>query len=287
MKKTIKILKGLPASGKSTYAKELASKGWVRTNKDDIRKMLYGDNFKRKNEKQVIRIRDAIIRDTLAVGKNVVVDDTNLNPVHISSINKIAKEFDANVIIDDSFLNVPISECIKRDLKRPNSVGQSVIWDMYYKWIDSPAKDSALWKDDLPRCIIVDIDGTLAHMKNRSPYEWQKVGNDVPDKLVAHLVDGINAIGYAKVIIFSGRDSICRQSTEQWLRDNCIDYDELYMRDKNDSRADDIIKKELYDEHIKDKFTVLGVIDDRPRVARMWLDLGLKVLWAGNPYLEF
>lgn len=34
------VLKGLPASGKSTYAKELVNKGWKRVNKDDLRAMI-------------------------------------------------------------------------------------------------------------------------------------------------------------------------------------------------------------------------------------------------------
>ena len=48
-------LKGLPASGKSTYAKELESKGWGRTNKDDIRKLDF-PNYEFKDEKKVIAI---------------------------------------------------------------------------------------------------------------------------------------------------------------------------------------------------------------------------------------
>ena len=44
------ILKGLPASGKSTYAKELVSKGWKRVNKDDLRSMIDGGKWSKKNE---------------------------------------------------------------------------------------------------------------------------------------------------------------------------------------------------------------------------------------------
>ena len=50
----IVMLKGLPASGKSTLAKMLAESGYYRINKDDIRKMLFGDTYKKKHEKQVV-----------------------------------------------------------------------------------------------------------------------------------------------------------------------------------------------------------------------------------------
>ena len=55
------MLRGLPASGKSTYAKELADKGWIRVNKDDLRAMLNNSNWSKGNEKRVLKLRDDII----------------------------------------------------------------------------------------------------------------------------------------------------------------------------------------------------------------------------------
>jgi len=50
------ILKGLPASGKSTYAKELVAKGnWKRINKDDLRAMLDCSKWSKANEKFVLQ----------------------------------------------------------------------------------------------------------------------------------------------------------------------------------------------------------------------------------------
>jgi hypothetical protein len=60
------------------------------------------------------------------------------------------------------------------------------------------------------------------------------------------------------------------------------------MRETNDNRPDTVIKRELYEAHIKGKYNVLGIFDDRPSVCRMWReDLGLKVLQAGDPHFEF
>jgi len=43
---TVLLLKGLPASGKSTYAKSLSSTcNYIRVNKDDLRAMMFGGNW--------------------------------------------------------------------------------------------------------------------------------------------------------------------------------------------------------------------------------------------------
>lgn len=300
MNNTILVLKGLPASGKSTYAKELETKGYVRVNKDTIRldERLFPDgyNFKNKShEKRVIRERNRLIVEALSAGKDVVVDDTNLNPVHIKDISVIAKEHDATFMVDDSFLQVSLHECIERDKNREDKVGESAIRGMYHQWIKySP--QAVKYDPALPSCVIFDIDGTLAHMNGkRRPYDWSKVGVDDVDEGVAHIVDAIKCIGYARVFLFSGRNAVCRKETEEWLSRNDIDYDELHMRPQyledgtTENNLDDrIIKADMLKEHIIGKYNVLFVADDRPKVCRMWRDdFGLRVLQVGDPYYEF
>lgn len=287
-------LKGLPASGKSTAAKKLTEAGFIRTNKDDIRESLFCGNYKRKDEKTVIRIRDSIISDALSHRRSVVVDDTNFNPVHIKTFESLAQRYNADFELDDSFLNVPLDVCIKRDLQRPKSVGERVIRDMYHQYIKTP-KNAPQYNPDLPMAIIVDIDGTLAHMdEKRNPFEWHKVGGDRVDEGVAHLVDAINYINYAKVFIFSGRDEICRSQTVEWLERNDLEYESLCMRpsnriDENGNQVKDtVIKSEMYHKYIEGKYNILFIVDDRPPVCRMWRDdFGFRVLQVGDPYLDF
>jgi predicted kinase len=292
-------LKGLPASGKSTYAKTLVEQGWVRSNKDTIRldERLFpeGYNFKNKgHEKKVIRERNRIVTEALQNGQNVVVDDTNLNPVHLKDLAAIARQNDADFEIDDSFLKVPLQECIDRDRLREESVGASVIRRMFHDYIKKPL--TALEYDPtLPMAIIVDIDGTLAHMDGgRSPYDEARVGQDRVDDAVAHLVDAVNCIGYAKVFIFSGRNDSCRSQTEEWLERNDIEYSNLYMRrtdhldEKGNPVKDTLVKAEMLEKYIVGQYNVLFVVDDRPSVCRMWRDVyGLRVLQVGDPYYEF
>ena len=47
------------------------------------------------------------------------------------------------------------------------------------------------------------------------------------------------------------------------------------MRNTADTRKDSIIKKEIYDAHIKDKYYIELVLDDRDQVVRLWRSLGL------------
>lgn len=284
------MLKGLPASGKSTWAKEKIKTGnYIRISKDDIRNGMLG-GYTPKKERIVVKIRNSLIKQGIEFGKNVIVDDTNLNPTHEKAIRQIASELGVALVVNDEFLQVSPEECIDRDLKRQNSVGASVIWEMHDKYlIKTPEKQlDEDWSKR--RCVVFDIDGTLAHMTNRSPYDLSKVLSDKPDALLTAVVEGLwETYGqdYLDIIIVSGREEICRDVTEQWLLKNMIPYNHLYMRRKGDQRKDEVIKMEIYQEYIEPNYAVLGVFDDRPRVARMWRKLGLRVAQMGNPYIEF
>jgi predicted kinase len=281
------LLKGLPASGKSTYAKELVNRGgWKRVNKDDLRSMLDDSKWSKGNEKMVLRVRNAIIEEALTgLNNSVVVDDTNFAPSHEFTMRDIADRF--KIPFEIKFFDVSPEECIKRDLKRPNSVGSDVIWQMYNQYL-KPAPEVYTPPKDGRKAIICDIDGTLAHMDGRGPFEWERVGEDTLDETVANILRHYNARDlmddeseYA-IIMLSGRDGVCRPETMQWLSDNNIYYDHLYMREAGDMRKDSIIKRELFDKHIHDTFNVQFVLDDRNQVVQMWRDMGLKVLQVAD-----
>lgn len=282
---TIYMCKGLPASGKTTWAKKTLSDSpsmFQRVNKDEIRAMLGGE----RNEHTVLVVRNAAIRAALEAGKSVIVDDTNLNPIHERDLHKIAEEFDADVKTV-SFLDVPIEECIRRDAGRPNSVGEKVIREMQAKWKDKPAQRSFnfqrymppapyIEKAGLPSAIVCDIDGTLALNKNgRSPYDWDRVGEDELNYPVSHVLNVYATATIHEIFIFSGRDEVCRGLTEEWLERFFVPYHFLAMRPKGDTRDDRIVKAEMFDEHIRDKYNVRFVLDDRNKVVKMWRAMGL------------
>ena len=267
------ILSGLPASGKSTKAKELVDKGgWKRCNKDLIRLMLDNSKWSRNNEKFVLALRDHIILTSLQDGYNVVVDDTNMGGIHQKHIKELVKDLQ-NVVVEEEFINTPLEVCISRDAARDEPVGKKVIMDMYNKYL---RKEQELipYEEGLPEAINVDIDGTLAHFHNRSPYDWSRVGEDTLDESVASIVKIM--YNHVHVIIMSGRDSICRAKTEAWLAHNGIYYNALYMRPEGNTEKDSVIKERLYNNHIKGSYNVRFVLDDRQQVVDTWRRLGLK-----------
>lgn len=280
---------GLPASGKSTWAREQVTKsnGQIkRVNKDDLRAMIDAGVWNKSNEKEILSIRDTIIYHYLSHGFSVIVDDTNLAPKHEVNLREIAKEFEAEFEAK-SFLDVPLSECIRRDLARPESVGKKVIRRMYEQVKYSYVAQYEI-SENLPWAIICDIDGTIAHMNGRSPYDYSKVSTDVVDPIVRDVLykytqrDIMEETPPNYVVIVSGREDGCKQETLDWLKDNQIPFDELHMRKADDKRDDRIVKKEIFDEWIKNRYNVRFVLDDRDRVVEMWRSLGLKVLQVGE-----
>lgn len=132
-----------------------------------------------------------------------------------------------------------------------------------------------------------DIDGTLAVMSDRNPFDWKKVGNDSVDMFIAQMLMGYEDLNY-RIVIMSGRDSVCRDETEKWLYKNRIPYDDLFMRAEKDYRKDSIVKEELFYNHVAPKYNVVAVVDDRPQVVRMWWEIKIpKVICVGNPWNEF
>ena len=278
------MLKGLPASGKTTYAKELEQSGkWVRVNKDDIRKEYFPD-YQFKDEKEVLYIEDSEIIAELKEGNNVVVDDTNFAPKHQVRLEKIAKELGAEFKV--LFIDTPLEVCIKRNRKRPNNVPMEAILSMYRKYI-APLREKAIeYNENLEEAILVDVDGTLAHICDRDPYDASRAMGDSLDDAVSNIVNMAYGHGY-KVIVLTGRHSGHLQVTTEWLEEKGVNYDEIFCRDEGDDRPDYIVKRELFEANIRDKYNVKYVIDDRPSVCRMWRSIGLKVLQVGNPHVEF
>jgi len=270
----ILMLKGLPASGKSTYAKQLEKQGWLRVNKDDLRLELHDGVWSKKNEKEIIKVRNERIIAALQKGSNVVVDDTNFAPIHGKELSRIAEQHNASFEI--KFFDIPLETCIERDKNRTATVGKEVIMGMYNKYL-KPAPQKYSFVEGLPKAIMVDIDGTLAHMHNRSPYDWRNVDNDHVDPIVKETVRLYYEADYV-VIIMSGRDSVCRPETEEWLiRQHDIRYHHLFMREENDNRKDSVIKLELFEKHVRPNYNIEVVLDDRNQVVDMWRSLGLKV----------
>lgn len=238
-------------------------------------------------------MRDALIRKAIEGGFDVIVDDTNLDPKHKSAMNNLIvsffirsdKKWDIGLELKE--FKTSLAECIERDAKREKPVGEKVIREMNdrYGWV-TDAPEPFKPAEGSRKAIICDIDGTLAHFNGRSPYDFTKVSEDTKDGKIHQLLDYYRNDGYV-IILMSGRDSVCRKDTEEWLRKHKVTYDYLYMRPEGDSQKDFVIKLNLFNEHVRDRWDVELVIDDRLRVCRMWHSLGLKLLRVGDPDTDF
>jgi predicted kinase len=276
--KTLYMTRGLPASGKTTAAKALIATqpGTKRFNKDDMRSMLDNGRWSKTNEEFVLTIRQCVVTGALGDGLHVIVDDTNFAPKHEQWGRETAKFYGAKFEILD-FTHVSPEECIKRDLVRPNSVGSKVILDMWERYLKPAPQVAPAHDSELPDAMIVDIDGTVAEMVDRGPYDWDKVNRDKPRTAVLDIIRPRWYSTPTAVLFVSGRDGSCYNQTKTWLetafgKGSDI---ELFMRPAGDMRRDSIVKREIYENHIKGKYNVIAIFDDRPQVIReCWQELG-------------
>ncbi len=300
---TLTITRGLPASGKTTWAR--GQDGHVRVNRDELRRMLHGGLLGVGwAEQQVTVAQRAQVRSLLAAGVSVICDDTNLRARVVRELAEIAVQAGASVVVRD-FFDVPVAECVARDAARPEPerVGEDVIVGMYQRYLAArggrlpvPELDptgtgpagagptgvgsAATYQPPAgrPEAVLVDIDGTVAQMGSRSPYDESRVRQDTPHEPVIRVVRAMHAAGY-QIVFCSGRTDACRDDTAAWLAEHVgVGYEALYMRAAGDQRRDSIVKREIFDAHIRDAYRIVAVLDDRAQVVRMWRALGLTVL---------
>lgn len=196
MKKII-MTKGLPASGKSTWAKQyqMENPNTVRVNKDELRSMLHNGVHSKGRESFVLEVRDFIVETALADGHDVIVDDTNFHSKHKNALWRIAAKYNAILKVQD-FTDVPLEVCIERDKNRPNSVGENVIRGMFNLYINNkiledvdPAKVWITTDTHFNHQMFIDEGIRPADFNERIIEEWNK--HISPDDHVIHLGDVI------------------------------------------------------------------------------------------------
>jgi len=282
----VKILRGMQASGKTTYADKFITnnQSFKRVGRDHIRHMLSNYTFDDVNEKLVSEMEMATTISIIESGYNLVIDKMNLNEKQmkkdIAFITNIARGFNKDIDIEVIEFPVPLAEAIVRDRNRKFPIGEKVLkrtWRTYeIELKDMLERSKTVYPYDhkLPYVILCDIDGTLSNSFKRRIFDFPACIND---ELYFPVWSVLNKYeGKVDVIIMSGRGEECRTETEQWLKNKHIVYKHLYMRKARDNRSDVIIKTELFEEHIRDKFTPMFVIDDRPCVLEeVWQRLGI------------
>ncbi|MBT6052467.1 MAG: AAA family ATPase [Candidatus Scalindua sp.] len=290
------ILRGLPASGKTSYAVDMMDKmpdTYKRVNRDSLRSMVDGGVYSKGNEKIIKAIRDSLIFRYLDAGRSVFVDDTNLHSSNEEHIRKIVADYNIlrevkhDVLVVVREFPTDVFDAIDRDALRTGSahVGSKVIYDMYSRFLkkdephDYPEPPGTVeLVDGLPKAIICDLDGTMAFLKGRNPYDASTCENDTYNAILGEILHVMDKQGY-QIIFLSGRSEKYLSETRQFLKANLpFPHWKMFMRPLFEHNIrDSILKRKLYDEHVKDKYNVFCVFDDRDQVVGLWRkDLGLQ-----------
>lgn len=147
-----------------------------------------------------------------------------------------------------------------------------------------------------PQVTICDIDGTIADCTHRlfllkeKPTDWETfhflATNDTPILENIQILQNHYFLAGLQIYFVTARPERTRDLTEMWLRDHVgykygIHHSGLFMRKDDDHRNDDIIKREIFEQYFADK-EVRYVLEDRPRVVKMYRDLGLTVIDCGH-----
>lgn len=308
----ITLTVGIPACGKSTWAKEEVRKdpdGTTRINRDDLRNMMSNYVLSDTNEKLVTEVRDAALRASLRKGRNVILDETNLNSRNFDDVCKVARELGINCMVMEKPFYIELEEAISRDAARAGSgkVGEEIVkkfWKKsggkqhkFYKprtEIINPAQQSVAvakpsFNVGLPSCVVCDLDGTASLFNSigkhgtvikhpgvhaRSPYDASACADDAPNEPVFAVLEAMYKNGY-KIVFCSGREDCYRSQTETFLKKHTDIEFKLLMRKTGDQRKDSIIKEEIYKENIAPKYNVFFIMDDRNQVVEKWRELGL------------
>lgn len=317
--RTMIILTGLPASGKSRYAAEWLAEDASnrhRANYDDLRVEMFGSNW-RFNRPDEQRMKSACLqaaREAVEAGKSVIVDNTNLTPG--SRAPWIGLAHDLGVSHEIFEVSAPVEECVRRDHQRAKRVGRAVIERMalFNGFID--------WSGYGRRFVIVDVDGTLANNDHRQHHlegskecskctdltithcehckgsgrvadkDWKSflsagaVAEDTPIQPIFDLVRSLAREFTILVVSGRGMEDNCGIITEDWLDQHwplvggLPRYRHLFMRQGGDHRPDYEVKQEILDLLPKDR--IAYVIDDRDQVVDMWRRNGLTCLQCAN-----
>lgn len=298
------VLQGPPACGKSTWTNEYMKShknNTVIVSRDSIRESA-GEYWVPSREDYISDIENFQVTQGIKRGFDVIIDATNLNKAVVDKWNSYAAELNCEIEFKEFIL--PFNEALARDTKRGENggraVGKSVLKKFYYKYYPELMKAATTKtvnhprieiNNNLPKAVICDLDGTIAWMQGRSPYDVTEVKNDRCDYRLAQLLNNLMQSGVI-VLFVSGREGTeqCYNDTFEWLKENLDEtiYHKptmfsdgymfsLKMRPAKDYRPDEIIKQEIYDNQIKGKYDIISVFDDRNKVVNMWRNNGLLV----------
>lgn len=313
---------GLPGSGKSTWAIPYAQEHEIlRLNRDELRIKIGGARYSagaqdRKTEGRVSAEIMKSVKNELAHGRSVLVDDTHMNSRTIAKWVTIAQAYGAT--LEHVYFDVTLEEALANNARRERQVPEKVIRRMaegafshdgktllryavsqangtvsYLRDMSAPVEQAlvaynATKTPQSKHAVIFDMDGTLVDMRmlsdrylsenQRNFHRFHGKSVDVPaNDDVLQLAWECEEQGL-DVVVVTARTSDYYEQTRTWLEKHDVPVRYLAMRGAQDFRPDYEVKSDIYEEIVGRGWEVAFSVDDNPNVIRLWETLGLNVV---------
>jgi hypothetical protein len=291
---------GPPGAGKTRWAHhEVARRGLQevqRVNLDDFLTMTHGREFGPLGSPDLNLVRRMlidIIQTIAESGRDVIVDGRNLSTRFPTQVRDRLGDRHRYAIQD--FTGVSLEFCINNDRHRSTrnpwayAGNQEVTkaWNASQAlrrrfggaglplWVEklnsSDGIDAYVPDPNLPPAVIVDIDAPVGPVGRRASDDATPCWRDDVAVLLQQLTHGHGP----QVIILTGRGEEQRDVLLQWLTDKSVRHDDVHMRRHGDTRRDDIVKLELFNDHVRHRFNVIAAFDHPDRLVMLWQRLGL------------
>ena len=128
---TVTVMVGLPASGKSTYARMFAAQTNAHIcSSDAIREKLYGDEAKQGNPAEVFKALYKEMREHLAAHESVILDATNVSSLNRKEIFRNLRWFKSYTTVHAVVMDTPLETCLRRAKMRERFIPDDVFANM-------------------------------------------------------------------------------------------------------------------------------------------------------------
>jgi predicted kinase len=140
MKREILFTRGLPGSGKTTFADQyIAQSPTTRTcvSHESITRSLFNTTDRDQvDERMVISVESAIIQQLMKAGeRDIIVDSSGFDLNRVMVLTRSATQFGYQVKFVD--FNVELTELIFRDIVRETPVGEDVLRSQHSRLVEA------------------------------------------------------------------------------------------------------------------------------------------------------